>query len=301
MLTLTAVVSRTTCAWDVRTKNVTYEPVPTLDVVKALAVYGASATLFTVGPHHTVQQFDLNPPTLVANRQHLPQQPIASPATSKESRRAASRNNNIVSNTEPVSAPQHARSLAPTHDDSELAKASPLTRTLEEMDRAHEQRRERSTAGSTASSTSKSVGASSSRSSNSRHHYRSNDLALSRHATTEATQFSLASSSQVSLSTKQSTVSRDPSESAAPRASRLRQEVLRSPEQPDRVIDLFPLTRERLSDVPYKNPIASAATTQTTADLRQQMLSVVFGWTNDIESLIEAECALFPFVTLCSF
>ncbi len=295
-----AVVSRTTCAWDVRTKNVTYEPVPTLDVVKALAIYGASATLFTVGPHHTVQQFDLNPPTLVANRQHLPQQPILSPATSKESRRAASRNNNIVSNTEPTSVPQHTRSLAPTHDDSELARASPLTRTLEEMDRAHEQRRERSIAGSTASSTSKSVGASSSRSSNSRH-YRTNGLALSRHATTEATHFSLATSSQVSLSTKQSTVSREPSESAAPRASRLRQEVLRSPEQPDRVIDLFPLTRERLSDVPYKNPTASAATAQTTADLRQQMLSVVFGWTNDIESLIEAECSLCPSVTLCSF
>ena len=62
---------RETSSWDVRTKHVTYEAVPTLDHVRGLAVYGPGATLFTLGRSNTAQQFDLNsPPVLVANVQH---------------------------------------------------------------------------------------------------------------------------------------------------------------------------------------------------------------------------------------
>ncbi|KAI9886319.1 MAG: hypothetical protein M1823_001877 [Watsoniomyces obsoletus] len=292
-----------TSAWDVRTKNLTYEPVPTLDVVNGLAIYSASATLFTIGPHHTVQQFDLNPPTLVANRQHPPPLAPPSPPVSNESRRGK------ADMSVPVTAVPHVtRSLAPVQDDHATAReltASPLRRIAEEMDQIEEQRHQRSGAGSTNSSTSRSVGASSSRSSTSRQYpSRSNASAASRALASESTQFSHTSSlhggaGRVSMSTKTSTVQStgsqlSSSQASAGRGSRLRQEVLVSPDRPDKVIDLFPLARGRLSDVPYHNPLVSETANRTAADLRRQMLSVVFGWNDDIEPLIEAELQAHP-------
>ena len=54
-----------------RTKHVTSDMIPTLEHVRGLAVYGPGATLFTMGPNNTVQQFDLNAPAImVANVQH---------------------------------------------------------------------------------------------------------------------------------------------------------------------------------------------------------------------------------------
>ena len=63
--------NRETFLWDVRTKYVAYENVPTLEPVRGIALYGPGAALFTLGPNNTVQQFDLNsPPRLVANVRH---------------------------------------------------------------------------------------------------------------------------------------------------------------------------------------------------------------------------------------
>ncbi|TQS39441.1 hypothetical protein Golomagni_00036 [Golovinomyces magnicellulatus] len=60
-----------TYSWDVRTKDITHETVPTSENVRGLAIYGAGATLFTLDHNETIQQFDLNsPPQLVANAQH---------------------------------------------------------------------------------------------------------------------------------------------------------------------------------------------------------------------------------------
>lgn len=69
--------------------------------------------------------------------------------------------------------------------------------------------------------------------------------------------------------------------------SRLRNEVQLSPAE--RNIDLFPFIRARLNDVPYRHYQPLDEANLTTDDLRQQMLSVVFGWDNDIESLIRDE------------
>ncbi|KAK2814549.1 hypothetical protein FQN49_008157, partial [Arthroderma sp. PD_2] len=60
-------------AWDVRTKNVSYEAIPTIQGVQGIANYGPTASLFTLGPNHTVQQYDVANATMVANAQHLPQ------------------------------------------------------------------------------------------------------------------------------------------------------------------------------------------------------------------------------------
>ncbi|OBS17218.1 hypothetical protein FPOA_12248 [Fusarium poae] len=75
--------SSQTQSWDVRTKHVTHDLIPTLDLVRGLAVYGPGATLFTLGPKNTVRQFDLNSPAImVANVQHptslLPPSPLVS-------------------------------------------------------------------------------------------------------------------------------------------------------------------------------------------------------------------------------
>ncbi|UKZ73347.1 hypothetical protein TrVFT333_000993 [Trichoderma virens FT-333] len=83
-----------TFSWDVRTKHVTKDSIPTLEHVKGLAVYGPGASLFTIGPNNTVQQFDLNSPAImVANVQHpagvLPPSPPTSEETGAVGRREA--------------------------------------------------------------------------------------------------------------------------------------------------------------------------------------------------------------------
>lgn len=69
--------------------------------------------------------------------------------------------------------------------------------------------------------------------------------------------------------------------------SRLKNEVQLSPEEKN--LDLFPFIRARLNDVPYKHHRPLDETHLTSDDLRRQMLSVVFGWDDDIESLIRHE------------
>lgn len=72
-------------------------------------------------------------------------------------------------------------------------------------------------------------------------------------------------------------------------ASRLRNEVHLSPAERN-IIDLFPFTRARLQDVPYKQQPPMDEIHLTPDDLRQQMLKVVFGWEDDIQGLIRDEC-----------
>jgi len=80
--------------------------------------------------------------------------------------------------------------------------------------------------------------------------------------------------------------------------SRLRNEVHMSPAEKN-IVDLFPFTRARLNDLPYKQTPPLDETRLTPEDLRQQMLSVVFGWEGDIHDLISDECTFF--ITLCGY
>ena len=76
---------------------------------------------------------------------------------------------------------------------------------------------------------------------------------------------------------------------SARKGSRLRQEILPSPEDKP-IKELFPYTRARLSDVPYRPIRPFDESHLTPDDLRKQMLSVVFGWEEDIQDLIRDEC-----------
>ncbi|KAI9679559.1 MAG: hypothetical protein M1817_005581 [Caeruleum heppii] len=278
-----------TLAWDVRTKHVTYESVPTLDVVNGLAIHGPTATLFTLGRNHTVQQFDLDPPTLVANKQHPPPIPPPSPPVSVEEQKEQARMNSAAArnaDAQPVTAIQPI-------SESEEESLSPLQRITKEMDRIEERRHDRSGAMSPGSSNGRSRTASiSSKSSASSRNHQSKRSTSSQITSIDGTMFSNTSSvrsgDMLSPGPWASSSSVSSRRSQPRHSSRLRQEVLRSPETKSRA-DLFPYTRGRLSDVPYMNPQKQDESRLTAVDLRQQMLSVVFGWTDDIEALIKEE------------
>ncbi|KUJ23153.1 uncharacterized protein LY89DRAFT_573742 [Mollisia scopiformis] len=289
-----------TSSWDVRTKHVTYESVPTLEHVKGLALYGPGATLFTLGRNNTAQQFDLNsPPQLVANVQHpanlLPPSPPVSIEEQKKQDASAS-----VSGSELSSVPINI-----DVSESDEDHMSPLARIAREMDKLEAERAEPPDRSGTLSPVStRSRASTTSRSSaGSRHReyrdYPKHTSIASRTNMSEATTMSIGSTlhsrepsvasrdsfSQSSVSSASHTSGR-----SRPRGSRLRQEVLRSPDQDSsKVIDLFTYTKARLSDIPYRHPQVLDNTHLTNDDLRRQMLSTIFGWDGEAQDLVQDE------------
>lgn len=84
------------------------------------------------------------------------------------------------------------------------------------------------------------------------------------------------------------------------KGSRLRQEVMVSPDTPTQpVIELFPYTKARLSEVPFQAPIYDHEH-RTPDDLRQQMLRVVFGWHDEAENLVRDELSRHPSGSACA-
>ncbi|KAE9989224.1 hypothetical protein EG327_002961 [Venturia inaequalis] len=362
-----------TFVWDVRTKRVTYESVPTVDGLVSIANYGPTATLFTLGRNHTVQQYDLNPaarPMLVQNVQHVPAQLPPSPPISdgeglKSARYAtAGPSGNLRPN--PSDADRPPSNNIPVffediHSESESdVPMSPLARISKvDPDEDRDQLGPLSPVSSRASTTSRSSAGGGGRrqqqhqpqpqqqhqqqphyqqqqqpqqqyqqqqqpQQQQQHHEQSrignlNDLryqqqnerpsspgmvSSSAQSVSTATTFSVGSSRQgypqrarrESISTR-SLLSTSTSNSRASngRSSRLRQEVLRSPEETKNLMsmDLFPYTKARLGDIPFRPPIYDQ-NRRTPDDLRIQMLNVVFGWPDDVEDLIRDELAQHP-------
>ena len=268
----------------------TFETVPTLDAVRGLAIHGPTATLFTLGNNHTVQQFDLSPPVLVANKQHPPPIPPPSPPVSVEEQKAQDAIS-IAARVEPVATAIHlhpAQSLHQRSSESEEEEAlSPLQRIKNEMDQLEERRHDRSGARSPSSA---SAGSRSSRGSRRLKSSASDSSKVTSH---DGTAFSYGSSinsrDTASTGTWASSSSIASSKRSRGRGSRLKQEILRSPEDVQQKSDLFSFTRARLDDVPYLNPQKQDRSNWTPADLRRQMLNVIFGWDGDIEGLVQDE------------
>ncbi|TVY47871.1 hypothetical protein LOCC1_G001996, partial [Lachnellula occidentalis] len=291
-----------TSSWDVRTKNVLYESVPTLEHVRGLAVYGPGATLFTLGPNNTAQQFDLNsPPQIVANVQHpanlLPPSPPVSIEEQQKQGSAPIDDADLESSSVPINI-----DISESDEDH----MSPLARIAREMDKLEQDRQEpdRSDTLSPVSSRSRtSTTSRSSAGSRPRHEYRKHTSVTSRglsdgtimsagsslHSTREP---SLASSRD-SLSVSSLSSASHTSHRSRPRGSRLRQEVLRSPDDA-RVVDLFKFTKTRLSDIPYSHPQVLDNSHLTNNDLRRQMLSTIFGWKGEASELIQDEMSRHP-------
>ncbi|KAH8696420.1 WD domain, G-beta repeat protein [Talaromyces proteolyticus] len=256
---------RETWVWDVRTKNVTYVTIPTIEDVLGMANYGPTATLFTLGPNDTVQQYDLDNPAMVANVRHLPldqSAAIEDPKLRPNSPAYFDRGGAIHSAhgfrgpevsiheiatqqranmTSPMSVRSHTNSISSRASSGRVRPFSPPVKSTY--------------SGTTFSMTSP----------------------LGRQPSQTGTSIAYGSSASVVSSVR----SRG--------GSRLKNEVSRSPTDKP-LEDLFPFTRARLNDVPYNQHAPPLDESRLTPeDLRRQMLRVVFGWEGDIEELIHDE------------
>lgn len=171
-----------------------------------------------------------------------------------------------------------------------LASLSTIQRTVNEMQVVELAQQQRAGAASPASSRSRSESVSS-RSSGGPRYLSSNNPSISSRAASGTTfsTFSPVMAGHDSIFSGGSSVFPSTSVGSGRRSkgSRLRQEVLMSPEP--RPVDLFPYTRARLSSVPYTHPQPVDQANLTADDLRRQMLRIVFGWNGDIEPLIREE------------
>ncbi|KAJ0167925.1 hypothetical protein CTA2_12018 [Colletotrichum tanaceti] len=286
-----------TLSWDVRTKHVTWDSIPTLEHVRGLAVYGPGASLFTLGVNNTVQQFDLNTPSIiVANVQHPANLLPPSPPVSIEEQQGQKTSTTIVTDSDATSG-----TIELGVSESDEDHLSPFDRIVGRKDTSTPKALDPYDADSASAASSRSGLSSMSRSSGgSRTPGRYPSSAVSR-GMTENTYISAGSSlrslaapyrerdmysmSGTSMMTGTSTSSY---RSRRSRPSRLRNEVLPSPVD-NKVHDLFQYTRSRLSDIPYKHPIATDNRRLNNDDLRKQMLSTIFGWNKDVEDLVREE------------
>jgi len=275
---------RETWSWDVRTKHTTNEMIPTVDGVRGLANWGPQATLFTLGPNHWVQQYDVTRPSIVREAQYHPIHPPSIPIKSQVQ--------HIPGTAPPMPVRAASRTSETERTDRSQSSFSNIQRATNEM-AAIEQARIRSEMSSPVSSTSR-TDTMSSRSSN-----RMGYQAYGRHLPSissraaSGTTFSTISPSMVGRDSLFSAGSMYPSTASLTssgrrsKGSRLRQEVMRSPESD--YVDLFPRTRERLATIGVSQARQLDQENSRPEDLRRQMLEVVFGWPDDIEPLIRDE------------
>ena len=250
--------------------------------MRGLACYGPQAVLFTLGPNHTVQQYDTSPGALVKSVQYNPMLPP--PLQSK-----SSQGHNI-----PGTAPPMPVNRGTPESDRGAVSLSTIQRTANEMGAIEHARNMREEMASPVSSTSRAsrTDTMSSRSSN-RPEYSRHIPSISSRAQSGTT-FSTISPSMVGRDSLYSgTTSMYPSTASfassgrRSKGSRLRNEVLRSPDST--YVDLFPRTRVRLANVAYQQTQPVDQEIMTADDLRKRMLDVVFGWPDDIEPLIREE------------
>ncbi|GAB1732929.1 hypothetical protein NU195Hw_g7616t1 [Hortaea werneckii] len=285
-----------TRSWDVRTKKVTYELIPTIDNVAAITNYGPTATLFALGRNHTVQQYDITPgnaPTQVASVQHVPSNTPPTPP------------NNLEEGSDHYGEPRTALSteapVLPIYSDvessaDEAGPLSPLQKIAQEMDSLdalESEIRDKVMPLSPVSSRASSVSSRSSRGSrrNRKYLYDKPDSSRASESTGfDGTEFSFGDSvrqghESMSIRSVSSYASRPHH-----RSSGLRNQMLRSPEEAKdtSTMDLFQFTRARLRDVAFRTPHYGTGP-RTPELLQREMLSVVFGWNGDIQSLIRDE------------
>ncbi|KAI1174540.1 hypothetical protein F4777DRAFT_579844 [Nemania sp. FL0916] len=285
-----------TLSWDVRTKHVTWDSIPTLEHVRGLAVYGPGAILFTLGANNTVQQFDLNTPAMmITNVQHPANLLPPSPPVSIEEQ--AGEAVVIIATESDSSIPINAE-ISESDDDH----MSPLARMVRGTDSASDSVEPDRYMSASPGSTKSSTISKSSNHSGTQGRYQPS---VQSRGMTENTYISAGSSSlrssvrppfgdkdAYSISSV-SSASITSSSRSRNRPSRLRNEVLPSPDE-SRVHDLFKFTRSRLHDIPYKRTPLADQTRLTNDDLRRQMLSIIFGWNAEIEDLIRDEMVRHP-------
>ncbi|KAI1858588.1 hypothetical protein JX265_010681 [Neoarthrinium moseri] len=243
-----------TLSWDVRTKHVTYDSIPTLEHVRGLAVYGPGASLFTLGANNTVQQFDLNTPSMmVANVQHpanlLPPSPPVSIEEQSEQGVVV-----IATDSDSVSIP--INSEVSESDEDHMSPLARIARGADIANDSFEQDRYMSASPASTRSRTSTMSKSSAGSST---RGRQAPSVLSR-GMTENTYIS-AGSSQMS--------------SAAPPYG-------------DR--DAYSISSVSSASITS----SSRASRHRPSRLRNEMMSIIFGWTKDMQDLVRDEMSRHP-------
>ena len=260
--------------WDVRTKHVAYEPIPSIGEVRGIANFGATATLFTLTKDCIIRQYDVSPPALVKEKQYLPMEPPIAPNKS-----ARSQGHHIPGTAPPMPIrPQSRQSESTRRSESGResgrgpATLSTIQRNANDMSVIEEARSGMSSPVSV-SSRAESMSTTSNR-------YPRGAPSISSRAASGTT-FSTISPSMVGRDSLfsggtsiygQSTMSIT-SSGRRSRGSRLRNEVLRSPEST--YVDLFPRTRVRLANMQYEQPQTLDQENMAPDELRRRMLSIV--------------------------
>lgn len=231
------------------------------------------------------------PATMVANVQHAPANTPPSPPNSLDEQKRLRDTDEPVTARPLKTAPQL---LIDSESENEGVVMSPLEKIAQEMDQLEEERRDRlgplSPVSSRGSQSSRSSGGSG-RAPRYRYDKPSwGAQSMKSSGGASGTVFSSGTSSLAGTS-RESISIRSASSAASSRYgnSALRKEVLRSPEESKKTqdMDLFPFTKARLSDVPFRP--TELGPERTPDDLRMNMLKVVFGWDNDIDELIRDE------------
>ncbi|KAI7466157.1 hypothetical protein KC357_g7422 [Hortaea werneckii] len=285
-----------TRSWDVRTKKVTYELIPTIDNVAAITNYGPTATLFALGRTHTVQQYDITPgnaPTQVASVQHVPSNTPPTPPNNLEEGNDHYGEARTALSTEAPVLPIYSDVESSADEAGPLSPLQKIAQEMDSLDALESEIRDKVMPLSPVSSRASSVSSRSSRGSrrNRKYLYDKPDSSRASESTGfDGTEFSFGDSvrqghESMSIRSVSSYASRPQH-----RSSGLRNQMLRSPEEAKdtSTMDLFQFTRARLRDVAFRTPHYGTGP-RTPELLQREMLSVVFGWNGDIQSLIRDE------------
>ncbi|CAK3924294.1 unnamed protein product [Lecanosticta acicola] len=285
-----------TRSWDVRTKKVTYEIIPTVDGVTGLTNYGPSATLFTLGRNHTVYQYDINPsstPLQVANAQHAPANTPPTPPTMLEERKIPYADSSRAAE-QPIQL-GYSETESSADESAALSPLQKIAREMDSLDALESEIRDKVTPLSPSSRASSTSSKSSGR--RKQRQYLYDPPGSSRASTStgyDGTEFSFGPPMRPgheSMSSRSVTSFASQSQARhSRRTSNLRKEILRSPQEAEDTasMDLFPHIKARLRGVAFRTPHYGQSA-RTPELLQREMLSVVFGWNDDVRSLIHDE------------
>jgi len=149
-----------TRSWDVRTKRVTYDLVPTIEGVVGIASYGPTATLFTMGRNHTIQQYDISPtavPLQVQSVQHMPANTPPTPPTTLEERKNPYASSQASSNTDGQSLPIISDMESSADEGNAMSPLQKIAREMDSLDQLESEIRDKITPLSPTSSRASSV------------------------------------------------------------------------------------------------------------------------------------------------
>ncbi|KAI5815327.1 WD40-repeat-containing domain protein [Pyronema omphalodes] len=309
-----------TYIWDVRTKNVEWEYVPTPNNVIGMCIYGPKGALFTLGRDNTVQQFALYPPQLLASFQHAPALPPPSPPASIDEIKNQTTVNHqeiiLLLDEEPPHVPQNDYLMAaappPPPEPQSMAMAPAPPPMPYQHQHQHQHQLEPTVYADAGLGISNvgmreqrpsSVSSRSSTGSNGSNRERAPSVSSKGSGSTGSGYDVIISSPTSGPSSRKQSLGAASITSVQTASSRkmhpLRQEIHPSPDTPHtnvphllpEVSDIFAHLRARLSTVTYESPRQGAPQNRLSDDdLRKEMLFCVFGWRGDIEQLIGDEC-----------